>query len=136
MSTVLDDTYDAYGTFKELEIFTKAVQRWSITCINSLPDYMKLIYKALLDIYEELEEIMEKERKTTKWRNEGYIPTIEEHKSVAFLSCGYKMLTTTSFVGMGDMVTEDSFKWVCTNPPLVKALSTICRIMDDIVGHK
>ncbi|GJV82464.1 germacrene D synthase [Tanacetum coccineum] len=156
MSTVLDDTYDAYGTFEELEIFTKAVQRWSITCINSLPDYMKLIYKALLDIYEELEEIMEKEGKTShlnyaketmkefigcymmeaKWRNEGYIPTIEEHKSVAFLSCGYKMLTTASFVGMGDMVTEDSFKWVCTNPPLVKASSTICRIMDDIVGHK
>nr|GEV92158.1 germacrene D synthase [Tanacetum cinerariifolium] len=156
MSTVLDDTYDAYGTFEELEIFTKAVQRWSITCINSLPDYMKLIYKALLDIYEELEEIMEKEGKTShlnyaketmkefigcymmeaKWRNEGYIPTIEEHKSVAFLSCGYKMLTTASFVGMGDMVTEDSFKWVCINPPLVKASSTICRIMDDIVGHK
>ncbi|GKF89615.1 (-)-germacrene D synthase, partial [Tanacetum coccineum] len=46
------------------------------------------------------------------------------------------MLTIASFVGMGDMITDDSFKWVLTNPPLIKASSAICRIIDDIVGHK
>lgn len=71
-----------------------------------------------------------------KWRNDGYVPTVEEHKSVSTMSCGYKMLTIASFVGMGDMVTDDSFKWVLGNPPLIKASSEICRLMDDIVGHK
>ena len=70
------------------------------------------------------------------WRNEGYIPTLEEHQSITFMSCGYKMLTIASFVGMGDIITDDSFKWVLTNPPLIKASSEICRIMDDVVGHK
>ncbi|KAD6119267.1 hypothetical protein E3N88_10538 [Mikania micrantha] len=113
ISTILDDTYDAYGTHEELVIFTEAVQRWSITCMDELPNYMKLIYKGLLDIYEEMEETMAKEGKAhhvnyakeamkemirnfmteAKWRNEGYIPTVEEHQSVSFMSCGYKMLT-------------------------------------------
>nr|AGZ84811.1 germacrene D synthase [Achillea millefolium] len=156
VAALLDDTYDSYGTFEELEIFTKAVERWSMTCMDTLPDYMKKMYKTLLDIYDELEETMEKKGKTyhlnyakdtmkefvryqmveAKWRNEGYIPTVEEHKSVAFLSCGYKMLITAALVGMGDIITEDSFKWVSTFPPLVKASSAVCRIMDDIVGHK
>ena len=28
VSTILDDTYDAYGTHKELEIFTQAIQKY------------------------------------------------------------------------------------------------------------
>lgn len=35
--TVLDDTYDAYGTYEDLVIFSEAIQRWSITC---LPTYL------------------------------------------------------------------------------------------------
>nr|XP_043635880.1 (-)-germacrene D synthase-like [Erigeron canadensis] len=156
ISTILDDTYDAYGTYEELDVFTQAVQRWSITCIDELPDYMKLLYKGLLDVYHEMEELMGKEGKAhylnyakeamkemirnfmteAKWRNEGYIPTVDEHKSVTFMSCGYKMLTIASFVGMGDIITDGSFQWVLAEPPLVKASSAICRIMDDIVGHE
>ncbi|KAL8261285.1 hypothetical protein R6Q59_025334 [Mikania micrantha] len=156
ISTILDDTYDAYGTYEELVIFTNAVQRWSIACMDELPSYMKLIYKSLLDVYEEMEETMAKEGKAhhvnyakeamkemitnfmaeAKWRREGYIPTVEEHKSVSFMSCGYKMLTIVGFVGMGDIITDESFEWVLGNPPLIKASSEICRLMDDIVGHK
>ncbi|KAD3338017.1 hypothetical protein E3N88_33538 [Mikania micrantha] len=99
MATIFDDTYDNYGTYDELKIFTEAVQRWSITCIDELPDYMKLIYKMLMDCYGEMEEIMANEGKAyqvgyakeaikelnsyymieAKWINEGYVPTLEEH---------------------------------------------------------
>ncbi|KAJ0796074.1 putative (-)-beta-caryophyllene synthase [Helianthus annuus] len=63
MTTILDDTYDAYGTYEELKIFTEAIERWSITCIDELPEYMKQIYQELLDVYIEMEEIMGKEGK-------------------------------------------------------------------------
>nr|WIM34769.1 germacrene D synthase [Chrysanthemum indicum] len=156
IATILDDTYDAYGIYEELEIFTQAVERWSLTCLDALPHYMKLIYKGLLDLYEEMNDIMAKEATPNhikyakesmkefigsymteaRWKHEGYVPTIEEHKSVAFVSAGYKMLTIASFVGMGDIASEDSFKWALTNPPLIKASCAICRTMDDVVGHK
>ncbi|KAD3338100.1 hypothetical protein E3N88_33621 [Mikania micrantha] len=156
MATIFDDTYDNYGTYDELKIFTEAVQRWSITCIDELPDYMKLIYKMLMDCYGEMEEIMASEGKAyqvgyakeaikelnryymieAKWIHEGYVPTLEEHELVSFITAGYKMLTTSSFVGMSETTTEEPFKWALTFPPLVKAASIISRIMDDIIGHK
>nr|AAR31145.1 (-)-germacrene D synthase [Solidago canadensis] len=157
MATILDDTYDIHGTYEELEIFTKAVQRWSITCMDTLPDYMKMIYKSLLDVYEEMEEIIDKDGKAyqvhyakdsmidlvtsymteAKWLHEGHVPTFEEYNSITNLTGGYKMLTTSSFVDMpGDIVTQESFKWALNNPPLIKASADVSRIMDDIVGHK
>ncbi|KAL7595369.1 hypothetical protein Lser_V15G29512 [Lactuca serriola] len=156
MSSMIDDTYDAYGIFEELEIFTEAVQRWSTTCLDMLPNYMKPIYQGLLDVYKEMEEIMANEGNTyrvnyakefmkefiksfmteAKWVNEGYIPTMEENMSYRLKSCGYSMLTAASFVGMGDIVSDKSFKWVLTDPPIVKAACVICRLKDDIASHK
>ncbi|KAD3338094.1 hypothetical protein R6Q59_027212 [Mikania micrantha] len=156
IAAIFDDTYDIYGTYEELNIFTEAVQRWSIACIDALPDYMKLIYKMLMDCYDEMEEIMASEGKAyqvgyakesmkelnrhymieAKWIHEGYVPTLEEHESVSFITAGYKMLTASSFVGMGEIATKEAFKWALTFPPLVKDASLISRLMDDIIGHK
>nr|XP_043635533.1 beta-caryophyllene synthase-like [Erigeron canadensis] len=156
MSAVLDDTYDAYGTYEELQIFTEAIQRWSITCMAVLPEYMKLIFQALIDIYEEMEEILTKEGKSyqlsyakesmkelirsymmeAKWANEGYIPTTEENMSLRFVSSGYSMLATTCLVGMGDIATHESMKWALAGPPLVKASCAIARLMDDIFSQR
>ncbi|KAF7123219.1 hypothetical protein RHSIM_Rhsim12G0173000 [Rhododendron simsii] len=61
MISVLDDTYDAYGTYEELKCFTNAVQRWDMNAIDQLPKYMKPIYKALLNVRDEFyQEIMAK----------------------------------------------------------------------------
>ncbi|KAJ0733905.1 putative (-)-beta-caryophyllene synthase [Helianthus annuus] len=156
MATVIDDTYDAYGTYEELEIFTEAVMRWSVTCLDMLPGYMKLIYQRLLDMYKEMEEILEKEEKTdlfncakefmkmfikgymmeAKWLHEGYIPTTEEHASVAYVTGGGSILITSCFLGMADIVTDRSIKWALTEPPLFKASSKIGRLLNDIAGHK
>ena len=56
--------------------------------------------------------------------------------SNALVSCGYSMLITTSFVGMGDIATEEAFDWVFSDPKMVRASSVICRLMDDIVSNE
>ncbi|KAJ0433272.1 putative beta-farnesene synthase [Helianthus annuus] len=96
---VLDDTFDNYGTHEELKIFTNAVQRWSISCLDMLPEYMKQIYQQLLNLHQEMEESLEKEGKAyqinyvkemakeltrnflveAKWLKEEYMPTLEEY---------------------------------------------------------
>ncbi|GKA23654.1 (-)-germacrene D synthase, partial [Tanacetum coccineum] len=156
MANVVDNTYDAYGTYEELQIFNQAVQRWSMTCLEALPGYMKPIYKGLVDIHNEMEDILANDEKShyinyakeamkefvgsqmqeAEWRKTGYVPTVEEHKSVSFVSCGYMMLTISSFIGMDETTTDEPFQWVLANPPFVKAACAICRIMADIVGHK
>ncbi|KAL4593838.1 hypothetical protein ACB092_M009800 [Castanea dentata] len=54
MASTIDDIYDAYGTYDELELFTDAIKRWDINRIDQLPEYMKLCYKALLDVMKKL----------------------------------------------------------------------------------
>ncbi|XP_034679562.1 (-)-germacrene D synthase-like [Vitis riparia] len=154
--SIVDDIYDAYGTFEELELFTEAIERWDASSIDQLPDYMKVCYQALLDVYEEMEEEMTKQGKLyrvhyaqaalkrqvqaylleAKWLKLEYIPTMEEYMSNALVSSACSMLTTTSFVGMGDIVTKEAFDWVFSDPKMIRASNVICRLMDDIVSHE
>nr|KAJ0227746.1 hypothetical protein LSAT_V11C100034560 [Lactuca sativa] len=177
--TLIDDTYDAYGTYDELVIFTEAIERWSITCVDGLPEYMKLIYQMLMHLDEEMKEFLvgmgkvhqHKYVKETnivkvilldfflniliwlhvtkqmkeyirsymmeaKWKHESYIPTMEEHAEVTYISTGYKFVLAASFAAQDDVIADETFQWLFSYPPIVKASCGICRLMDDIVTHK
>nr|WBW04340.1 terpene synthase [Ficus rumphii] len=157
MTSVIDDTYDSYGTFEELQLFTQAIERWDISFKDQLPEYMQLIYQTLLKVYQEIEEEMEEEEKyrvhyakeaiksvvrayfdEVRWLEQGYTPSLEEYLQVALVSTGYFMLSTTSLVGImeDNIITKDVFEWVFNHPNIVKASTIICRFMDDIVSHK
>ncbi|GMI65487.1 terpene synthase 21 [Hibiscus trionum] len=156
MISVMDDTYDSYGTYEELQLLTNAIQRWDVDCIDQLPDYMKLFYKALLDVYREVEETMTKQGESyrvkysleefkqlsecyfreTKWYHEKYVPTMEEYMRVASISAGCSLLSVTSLVGMGDVLTPEIFNWASNNPKIIVACSIHARLFNDIVSHK
>ena len=70
------------------------------------------------------------------WWKEKYIPTMEEYMSNALIFRGYPMLSTKSFVGMGDIVTKEVLEWVFTEPKIVIAASIINRLMDDFVSNE
>ncbi|KAM1150101.1 hypothetical protein EV1_030376 [Malus domestica] len=154
--SVMDDIYDAYATFKELEIFTGAIERWDMNCLDELPDYMQIFYHTLLSVINEIEEEMVKEGRSyrvyytkeslkcvarayfeeAKWLNEGYTPTMEEYLPVAIVSTGYPMLSTVSLVGMGDIVTKETFEWLFNDAKIVRASTTLFRFIDDMVTTK
>nr|DAD38062.1 TPA_asm: hypothetical protein HUJ06_008703 [Nelumbo nucifera] len=156
MTSILDDTYDAYGTFEELQLFTDAIERWDVDETDKLPEYMKAIYLALLDIYNEIEEEMRNEGRSycvsyakeemkvlirtyfteAKWFSEGHIPTFKESLENALVSCGYAMILLTSFVGMGEIATKEVFDWVSKTPKIVRSACLIGRLMDDIVSNE
>ncbi|XP_019052154.1 PREDICTED: probable terpene synthase 2 [Nelumbo nucifera] len=154
--SIIDDTYDAYGHFNELKLFTDAVERWDASETGKLPEYMKVIYLALLDVYNEIEQNMKKEGRSycvsypkevmktlvrayfseAKWLSQGCIPTVEEYLDISTISCGYPMLTLTSFVFMGEVATKEAFDFVSSTPKIVKNSSLICRLMDDIMSNE
>ncbi|XP_027923980.1 (-)-germacrene D synthase-like isoform X2 [Vigna unguiculata] len=153
MLSIIDDVYDAYGTIDELEIFTNAIERWDISSLVDLPEYMKLCYKALLDIFEETEQELKKQGKEyfvkysksemkrlaqaylseSRWFHSNHTPTVEEYMEVATITSTYSLLTTVSFLGMED-TTEEVLIWVTSHPKIIEAASVISRLMDDIVG--
>uniref|UniRef100_A0A6N2MHL2 Terpene synthase N-terminal domain-containing protein n=1 Tax=Salix viminalis TaxID=40686 RepID=A0A6N2MHL2_SALVM len=69
------------------------------------------------------------------WFHQKHTPTMEEYMAVAMVSSGYAMLAATSFVGMGYVVTKDSFEWLFSGPKILKASEIIARLMDECV-HK
>ncbi|KAL3820288.1 hypothetical protein ACJIZ3_006193 [Penstemon smallii] len=77
-----------------------------------------------------------------KWLYNNHIPTMDEYMKVAIPSSGYMMVATTSLVGMhmamGDNLVKINkyyFDWVSSEPLIVRATSTIARLMDDMAGY-
>ena len=76
----------------------------------------------------------------SKWlpdyQSKGLAPTMEEYTKIAFDSITYPMLTLASFVGMGEIATEQAFDWLIGKPQMLRAACLIFRFMDDIVSHQ
>ncbi|KAL0399305.1 UNVERIFIED_CONTAM: Beta-caryophyllene synthase [Sesamum radiatum] len=126
-----------------------------VNALEQLPLYMRIYYEALSDVYIEMENELEKTGRSyriqyakeemkklvrayleeAKWSYNKYMPTMEEYMKVAIVSSGYTMLSTTSLVGMGNLVTKTDFDWITSEPRLVLACSTIGRLANDLAGH-
>ncbi|CAA2980660.1 vetispiradiene synthase 2-like [Olea europaea subsp. europaea] len=155
MTSIIDDTYDAYGTVEELEVFTEAIMRWDISEINRLPEYIKPFYSALLNLYEQFEEELSKAGRSyavhyakealkelvrsyyveAKWFIEGYLPPFSEYMSNALITSTCVYHTTTSLLGIKS-VTKEEFEWLSNKPKILMASLIICRLVDDIATYE
>ncbi|KAE9458116.1 hypothetical protein C3L33_09982, partial [Rhododendron williamsianum] len=155
--SIIDDIYDASpATIEELVLFNEAIQRWEVSSLDQLPDYMKVVYQAVLDAYNMIDEEMVKQGKSyainyakfavkdmtrgylaeAKWYHEGYVPSFEEYMPTAMLSGGQQALAITFLVGMGELATKEALDWLYTDPLIVQGVSVVGRLMDDVVGHE
>ncbi|KAG6666707.1 hypothetical protein CIPAW_01G051400 [Carya illinoinensis] len=143
MTSTIDDIYDAYGTLEELQIFTEAIERWAISSVDQLPEYMQICYRAVLDIFEEVEQELAKQGRSclvlyakeamkvlvrayfseAMFFHEKRIPTMEEYMHVALVTIALPMLTACHFL---------AFKWIFSNPKIITASSVIARLTDDM----
>ncbi|MED6123450.1 hypothetical protein PIB30_049299 [Stylosanthes scabra] len=155
--TVVDDTYDVYGTIGELELFTQAIQRWDIGCIASLPECYEAIFNAMVELFDEIIELLNavdgelnlvlqflKKASATyiesymveaKWCHEGYIPTYNEYR-YNVTSTLYQALTII-FIAFGGFATKQTLHWISNNiPPIFQASSVVARLTNDLASHK
>ncbi|XP_057484919.1 (-)-alpha-terpineol synthase-like [Actinidia eriantha] len=109
LTTTIDDVYDVYGTLDELILFTSAVERWDITAMEPLPDYMKICFLSLFNSINEMGYDVLKEQGVNivpyiqkmwadlckcylvegleaKWYYSGYTPTFQEYMENAWIS--------------------------------------------------
>nr|WBO38702.1 terpene synthase 31 [Aquilaria agallochum] len=110
LAMVLDDIYDIQGSIDDLQKFTHAINLWNITEVNELPDYMRVIYSAivengdqtardaleLLGLSIDFLPYVKKQWATycralmvqAKWAKEGYMPSFDDYMHNAWLSIG------------------------------------------------
>ncbi|XP_037491104.1 probable terpene synthase 6, partial [Jatropha curcas] len=156
MVSLSDDTYDAYATMEEINAFTDVFERCNIGAINELPEYMKNLYKAFLDLFEETSNILSKEgrsycayyikeefkellrayRMEAQWFNDGYVPTFGEYLSNGVVSSSYGVVAAVCFVGMVKFAGIKEYEWLKVNPKIVNASNIIGRLVNDIVSHE
>ncbi|KAH0654688.1 hypothetical protein KY289_032366 [Solanum tuberosum] len=155
--SIMDDTYDTYGTLDELTLLTTAIERWDIDASEKLPLYMKVSYHALLKVYNEVETELENleiksfsvnysitEMKKllrayfqeAKWYHAKDVPTMEQYIKNGIPSSTYLLLATTSWLGMGDVATKDAFDWISNEPTILVASCIIARLLNDLVTHE
>ncbi|CAN1182619.1 Beta-cubebene synthase [Linum perenne] len=55
MLSLLDDTFDNFGTYEEVQILTEAIQRFNTIPLLTLPRTIKKMYRVIIDLYDEIE---------------------------------------------------------------------------------
>ncbi|OMO55872.1 hypothetical protein CCACVL1_26939 [Corchorus capsularis] len=129
--TSIDDVYDIYGTLDELELFTKAVERWDINAIQSLPNYMKICFHALYNSINEMAFDTLKEQDVdvipllkklwtnlckaylleARWYHSGYTPTLKEYIENAWISISGSVLLAHSYL-ITDPITKEGLQGI------------------------
>ncbi|CAA7022504.1 unnamed protein product [Microthlaspi erraticum] len=151
--TVVDDTYDAYGTLPEVISFTDALQRWDIGTIENLPTYMQIIFRILWEIMQDIEREMsslgrsggvqptideiksltkEGYIKIAKWARGGHVPTFEEYMEVGIVTAGMDDMIVFSFLGMEDCDEKIMYEWLASRPKVILAFNVMLRLINDI----
>ncbi|KAB5512022.1 hypothetical protein DKX38_029050 [Salix brachista] len=153
--SLVDDTYDAHASFEEIQHFTDAIERCTMDAIDQLPaDYMKVLYIALLNLFNETENDMGKQGrsyasyyvKEAKWRDaimrrrSGQINAMsqqfDEYVLNGLATSGYGAVMAASFLGLEEVAGVEEYEWLKSNPKIIKAAKMIGRLMNDIVGHE
>ncbi|CAN8316902.1 unnamed protein product [Cochlearia groenlandica] len=140
ITEIVDSTFDAYGTLAELKSLVRAVERWKCDPVDVLPDYLKIVYRTILDWYKDpqgkLKISMKAYLQEAEWASEGEVPSYEEYIEVGASTTSGEVLLATTFIGMGETVGDEIYAWLLTRPKLTQALFLKSRLRDDIPTFK
>ncbi|KAM7522931.1 hypothetical protein LguiA_012833 [Lonicera macranthoides] len=150
--TIIDDIYDVYGTLDELELFTNAVERWDVSAIEQLPDYMKICFFSLYNSINEMAYDVLKDQNSNiisylknawvdlcksylveaKWYHNGYTPTLEEYLENAWISISAPTILVHAYFFVSNPQSKDALDCLEKYPNLFRWSSTILRLADDL----
>ncbi|KAF8408843.1 hypothetical protein HHK36_004912 [Tetracentron sinense] len=156
IATIIDDIYDLYGSPEELQLFNEAIQGWDHGVIDQLPEYMKVCFHEIENLFNEIEAEMNKEENflqfcylkqelkilvrayfdEAQWFNNGYVPKLEEYLQISMVSSVLSLFNVIAYIGMGKIATKEAFDWVTSLPKLSRSSCIIGRLMDDIKSNK
>ncbi|KAG6755903.1 hypothetical protein POTOM_039311 [Populus tomentosa] len=156
MIYIIDDIFDVHGTLDELVCFTEVINRWDIAAAEQLPDYMKICFKALNNITNEISyKIYNKHgwnpadslRKAwaslcraflveARWFASGKLPSGEEYLKNGIVSSGVHVVLVHIFFLLGQDLSKENVELISNFPPIISSTATILRLWDDLGSAK
>ncbi|KAJ4724611.1 Terpene synthase [Melia azedarach] len=156
LQMAIDDTFDAYGLFDELQCFTDAIERWDNNAISQLPDYMKPLYSSVLNLFEELNNEMTEEGRSysvsytkemmkevtrayfveAQWFREDFVPSFDERMSNALITGCCVLAPAAAFIGIKEIAGIHAYEWLQSKPKVTISSFKILRLVADFVSHK
>ncbi|KAJ9567134.1 hypothetical protein OSB04_003100 [Centaurea solstitialis] len=147
---VLDDTCDAYATIEEIRLLIHAINRWECVAVEQLPEYIRPFYKILLNEYVEFEkqcgkanivnaskQAFQEQAKgyliEEEWTHSGEVPSFEEYVKNGLTTSTHNVLSKSSLIGMGEIVSEEALAWHQSHPKILKASELVSRLHDDVM---
>ncbi|KAM7506178.1 hypothetical protein LguiB_005082 [Lonicera macranthoides] len=153
---IIDDIFDVYGTLDELALFTQAVNRWEVGAMEQLPDYMKMCFKALYDITNEIgnkvhvkygwnpvtslqkawASLFDAFLVEAEWFASGHVPKADEYLKNGIISSGAHVVLVHMFFLLGEGRNKESANIVDDYPGIITSVATILRLWDDLGSAK
>ncbi|EOA28595.1 hypothetical protein CARUB_v10024815mg, partial [Capsella rubella] len=151
--TVTDDSCDRYGSVPEVAKFLDCIERWDPDLGESLPDYLKTVFKFTMDVFEDCERAGKSEEGRSynvegalaershlnyvEWAKTDKVPTFEEYLEVGGVGVTMYATIALGLLGLGPSATrEEGYAWLKSRPKLVHDLASKGRIMNDKTGFK
>ncbi|KAH7675716.1 (+)-alpha-terpineol synthase protein, partial [Dioscorea alata] len=150
--TTLDDVYDVYGSLNELQLFTKAVEKWERDGSEDLPEYMKICYNSLYITAEELANRLQRLEGwdampyigkawsdlckafliEADWHHSGYKPSLEEYLNNGWSSVSGHVVMVYVFLLSEQGKTKEALEHLMNYPNLIRSSSMIFRLCNDL----
>ncbi|KAL4296903.1 hypothetical protein GQ457_12G026080 [Hibiscus cannabinus] len=154
---LIDDTYDAYGLYQELQALKRAVERWDTSAVDELPgEYLRNLYEAFLHISDEVEEAVRKEGRSSsvfyakeaikklvqgyhvdaRWLHENIMPRFDEYLENGVWSIGVNTTLAVLMMGMRE-ADEDAYRWLLNcDATILRAVSLQSRHYNDMQSNE
>ncbi|KAJ0968573.1 hypothetical protein J5N97_025490 [Dioscorea zingiberensis] len=129
---------------------------WDLSCIEVLPNYMKICYNALYKITNEIADITLKEYgwnpintlskswaklfnaflQEVKWFASGQVPNKDDYLRNAVISSGVFIVIVHLFFLMGNGLTKENVEQIEKDPSFIYHTGAILRLWDDLGSAK
>ncbi|XP_015886715.3 (3S,6E)-nerolidol synthase 1 [Ziziphus jujuba] len=149
---LIDDIFDIHGTLDELTLFTDAVNKWKFETTEQLPNYLKICFKALDDVTNEIAfkvykmhgwNPVDSLKKAwgklcnaflveAQWFASGCLPKAKDYLKNAVVSTGVHVVLVHIFFLLGEGITKEAVDALDQIPGIISSTATILRLWDDL----
>ncbi|KAI4374086.1 hypothetical protein MLD38_012124 [Melastoma candidum] len=153
MVLVIDDVYDLFGSFQELECFTDGVNRWDPAIIEQLPKCLRVCFKAVYNVTHEIAHEIGRENHSNsvvthlkkawadfcnamfveaKWYSASHVPSLDEYLENAWVSSSGPLILSHAYFLVGDVDPVAVPGLLQKNKDLIYNSSMIIRLCNDL----